>query len=357
MNAEPLRQVRPLGGVVTVYLDRLRTNAEVIAKELPGRGMPVLKGNAYGFDLAACGPAVAIGDFARLVVGTADEANALRSVGVTATTIVTDGRIDPDAGPDVEWLLGEAEIRWITEVSTGHPVRVHVDVDFGVGRGGLRPDDLSDAIGALLRTGADVVGLAGQLPAGASSDTVSEAVGHLVAARRRCPEAVLHLGGSDAIRWASSVPEVAIRVGRALFGVVPREASRRIADNIIPVSAWQATATPYTPPERVGYSGKPPPPGMPVRIDAGFAHGLPIQAAGKWPLLVAGVPYLIHEVFMLCAVAYPVGADVAAADPVDALLSGWTPAAEVPIRSVASAMGVSTTTILMAPRSVRRELA
>lgn len=342
----------PLGGVLDIYVERLRANAATVNALLPERVIPVLKGDAYGFGITACGPVFARKGFSRIAVGTTEDAVALRRAGVDTPLMITNGLGGECLDADLEWFVGEPEINRLAEQPA--PVRVHVDVDFGVGRSGIRPRDLSEAVDVLRRGGAEVVGLAAQLPATAPQAVVSEAVGVLVAARRFCPDALLHLGGSDAIRWAPLVPEAAIRVGRLLYGVIPRGTSPSVANAIEPAWAWRATAQPYTAPDRIGYGREKPPSGMPIRIDAGFAHGVPMAAAGRWTVRAAGLPYMIHTVFMLSSIAYPVADDLPTADPVEVLLSGRSDHADVPIRSLADAIEAPTTAILTSPRVQRR---
>jgi alanine racemase len=318
----------------------------------------VLKGDGYGFGAGLCAPVLAAAGFSCFAVGTPQEAAAVRAAGAWGRLIVLQpGQMQtvPEV-PDIEWTVGDIDI---TELLRRRPqavrVRVHVEVDFGVGRGGVAPADLDDVLGVLAyRRDIEVVGLAGELPAAPEPALLTEALACLVAGRRHCPDAMVHVGGSDVVRWAHLIPEAAIRVGRLLYGVVPRGLPQTLADGLVPAWAWQALACPFPRPPRIGYAHRQPPRGTPARLDVGYADGLPVQAAGRWPVKAGGTPYLIHEVFMLASIAYPVDPDTTLDGPAEATLSGRSDTAEVPIRSISKELAVPTTAILTCPRSPRR---
>jgi hypothetical protein len=91
-----------------------------------------------------------------------------------------------------------------------------------------------------------------------------------------------------------------------------------------------------------------------MHLGVGFVGGIPTQAAGRWPVLVAGLPYIIVEVFMVSSVALPLEVDVPAEAAVEALLTGESSDGVVSVRTVARALGVPTTAVLTAPRPITR---
>lgn len=346
----------PAGGRLTVRVRDLEDNAGVVRAHATGTAIPVLKGDGYGLGLASSAAAFRSAGFEFMAVGTIADAEALAGSESAARMLVLADTPRP-SGLAVEWLVGEPEIRTVVDRWAGEQLRLHIDVDFGLGRGGVRTAELAETI-RLLRSipGVEILGLAGQLPGGSSRSAVSQAVGVLLAARPLCPSAMLHIGGSDAIRWAGLVPEVAIRTGRLLCGVRPRQ-SPRWCDPIRAAWAWTATAWPFTSPPRTGYAGRRASEGMPVRIDLGFAHGMPVQAADRWPVIVSETPYVIGSVFMNCCIAFPVGADAPSSEPMQALLSGSEDGLNVDVREIADALGVATTVVLTSPRPALRTIA
>lgn len=348
----------PRGGMVSVYPNRLRRNVELIRATYGKRIVAVVKGDGYGLGLTTCVRTLLAAGVGALAVGTAEEAACIEAAGTGARVIVLDpaGMTMSDQTPDVEWVVDlPRAVGLLSRRRIRPPVRIHVEVDFGLGRGGVPAGQAEDLVAALARRpGLCVAGLAAHLPADPRVHDVEEAVACLKRLHRHCPNAMLHLGGSDVLRWSGRVTGAWLRVGRVLYGVRPSCTPAGDLDSLAPVWAWRARAFTYPPPASVGYGRFHPPEGTPVRVDIGYADGLPPQAAGRWPLLVEGARYAIQQVFMLSSIAYPVGAGLAVGEAGEALLSGRSEGAEVPVRQIAAALGVPTTAVLLIPRSPRR---
>jgi len=317
----------------------------------------VVKGDGYGLGLVTCAAALASAGICVMAVGSIVEAARVRAAGVNVRLIVLDseGLGLPDSGIDAEWLVGQVEIgRLAARGVTGSRLRIHFEIDFGVGRGGVPADQADGTLSALLsQPMIRVVGLAGHLPANPSEAAVRNAYTTLSRLRRRCPDAIVHLGGSDVLRWHRPTAPAWIRVGRPLYGIMPRALQAQTGVGVTPAWAWRASATAYKPTESVGYRGASPPAGTPVRLGVGYADGLPPQAARLWPVLIEGHPYTIHEVFMLSSVAYPNDHELPPGASATALLSGQCDRYCLPARQVAASLGVATTAVLMYPRSPR----
>jgi len=345
------------GGRMRVYPDRLRHNAEILKRVYGPRMIAVIKGNGYGLGVATCGNALARAGIRMMAVGSIAQAAQLRAAEVTARLLVLnpDGHGPAGSDYDAEWLVGQVEITRLLDCRRmGSRIRIHVEVDFGTGRGGVPADQIDETLSALLRHPmVRVAGLAGHLPADPSETAVRDAFTTLGRLRRRCPGAIAHIGGSDVLRWHRPTLAVWVRVGRPLYGIPPRSLPTGDAGHVTPAWAWQASATAYPPPAIVGYHGAQPPPGTPVRLDVGYADGLPPQAAQRWPILVDGHPYVIHEVFMLSSIAYPTGTELPPGASGTALLSGRCDQYCIPARQISAPLGVATTAVLMCPRSPR----
>ena len=359
-RADAATEPPPRGGTMRVFPDRLRHNADVLRRTYGPQVIAVIKGDGYGLGLVTCAAVFASAGIRVMAVGSIVEAALVRAAGLDVRLIVldSDGLDLPSADVHVEWLVGQVEMaRLVARDVTGSRLHIHVDIDFGVGRGGVPSDQADGTLAALLHhPGIRIVGLAGQLPANPSEDAVRKALTTLNRLRHRCPEAIAHLGGSDVLRWHRPARSAWVRIGRPLYGIMPRTLHAGDGMSVVPAWAWQAGATAYKAAPSVGYRSAPPPDGTPVRLGVGFADGLPPQAAGHWPVLVDGHRYTIHEVFMLSSIAYPAGDELPPRVSGTALLSGRYDRYCLPARQIAESLGVATTAVLMCPRS-RREVA
>ena len=142
-----------------VDLDAIRHNFRAIAAYLGSSDRPapriiaVVKANAYGHgaDIVAR-KLVALG-YDRLCVAHVGEARALRDAGVTASFVVLSPGLPKDAAdyvdcgveaavctPEMVEALGAAALRAHTRAP------IHVIVDTGMGRVGIRPDEVADFV-------------------------------------------------------------------------------------------------------------------------------------------------------------------------------------------------------------------
>ncbi len=356
-RVDPAGEPTPRGGAVHVYPDRLRHNAEVLRRVYGPQIIAVIKGDGYGLGLVTCAAVLTSAGIRMMAVGSIVEAARVRAAGLNVRLIVLDseGLGLPSTGIEAEWLVGQVEIGHLAARGvTGSRLRIHVEIDFGVGRGGVPADQADETLSALLgRPMIRVVGLAGHLPANPSKAAVRDAYTTLTRLRRRCPDAIVHVGGSDVLRWHRPTPAAWVRVGRPLYGIMPRALHAGDGVGVTPAWAWQASASSYEPTRAVGYQSGSPPEGTPVRLGVGYADGLPPQAAGRWPVLIDGHPYTIHEVFMLSSVAYPTGDELPPGTSATVLLSGQCDRYYLPARQVSESLGVATTAVLMYPRSPR----
>ena len=346
---------RPRGGTMWIYPDRLRQNASALRHAYGPWTIAVIKGDGYGLGVATCATALASAGVRAMAVGSILEASQVRAAGVNARLMVLDSAGIDVSELNVEWLVGQIEISRLLAHRSARPLaRIHIEIDFGVGRGGVPADQTDETLSALLgHPMIRVVGLAGHLPANPSEATVHEALTMLGRLRRRCPGAIAHLGGSDVLRWHRPTPAACVRIGRPLYGIMPRTLRDGDGDGVIPAWAWLAGATAYQSAPSIGYQGASPPEGTPVRLDVGYADGLPPQAAQRWPVLIDGHPYVIHQVFMLSSIAYPTAHELPPGTSATALLSGRCDRYCLPARQISESLGIATTAILMYPRSSR----
>jgi alanine racemase len=148
--AEQIGTRRPEGGAwAEVRLDALRQNVRTIGAHIGPKVslMAVVKADAYGHGATAAARAFVEAGAAMLGVARLDEALALRAMGLEAPIVIL-GATDPDEarfarGQDIAMMI--ADTTWLdayehTHARTGPPLKVHLMVDTGMGRIGVRPD-------------------------------------------------------------------------------------------------------------------------------------------------------------------------------------------------------------------------
>ncbi len=245
----------PLGRMawLEIDLDALRGNLAVLRAIVgPGtRVEPVVKADAYGHGAVPVALALEAAGADGLSVATLDEAVELREAGVGLPLLII-YPIPPDAvaaaaragiavslgpGRDCDRVLQAA-------AGLSSPLEVHLEVETGLGRGGVLPEAAAAAI-AVVRTspGVRLGGVWTHLAAAddaASSrgqdERFTEALGFVDAvAWGGGPEAVRrHLAGSGGVLGAQVARWDAVRTGIAVYGLVP--------DALVPPPAMMAAA-------------------------------------------------------------------------------------------------------------------
>ncbi len=228
-----------------IDLDRLAGNFAAIRGALPGdvRVEPVVKADAYGHGALPVALALAAAGAAGFCVATFDEAVELRRGGIRRPILIL-YPIPPERAPEAvrrsfAVVASDPELlrRTLDVVARGvdagagrrriGALRIHLEVETGLGRGGLAADAVRAAAAAIRVTpGAVLAGLWSHLasPGDLSTTTVqaarfAEAAAILDDAVVRSP--VRHLAASGGI-LADSVPAYdAVRLGLAVYGLVP----------------------------------------------------------------------------------------------------------------------------------------
>lgn len=355
MSGLPVGKPGDEGGRLAVHPDRLRHNAAELRRLFGRELICVVKGDGYGLGVRTVARALADGGEKHMAVASAAECAAVLTTVSEADVMVMRPELGLDPGgvaTHASIVLGWHTLGALRRQSFTGPVRVQVEVECGVGRGGIPVHELAEAL-AWTRDDdrVRVTGLLAHFPQVLAPGMRAQTLDLL----RRAEDtigALVSIGGSDALRWAHEAPtHWPVRVGRALYGVAPRWLAPH---DLRSAWAWTCRAYPLARPGSTGYRARELAPGSPVHLGVGFAGGLPTQAADRWPILVAGRPYLIVEVFMLSSVALPVEPDAPAAGAAEALLSGESPDGAVSVRDIAAALGMPTTAILTAPRPTVR---
>jgi alanine racemase len=133
-----------------IDLDALDHNVRLLAaRAAPARLWAVVKANAYGHGAVACGRAALQAGAAGLAVVCVDEAEELRRAGIDAPILVVGYTPPGDAERAVSLRLRLTVGAWELVEALSAPARragwtapVHLELESGLNRHGLRPDDL-----------------------------------------------------------------------------------------------------------------------------------------------------------------------------------------------------------------------
>ena len=285
----------------------LQHNARVIKAGLrpETRLMAMVKSNGYGHGASIAAHAALSGGATWLGVYTPDEALELREAGI-AEPILVAGWSPPathDAlvshGVDIT-VFDVATLRELAATARlrGRRARVHVKVDTGMGRLGVRPEAL-DAMRQALRdegTSIEVVGVFTHF-ADAESDVAFTREQHATflraadALRSEAGEALLHTAGSAAILNVAAAHHDMVRLGIALYGYVPRGTAVDVPLRIA-MSVFARVAQLKTVPadETVGYgrTWRASAPRRVATVALGYGQGVPRVLSNRGVMVVGG---------------------------------------------------------------------
>jgi alanine racemase len=207
------------------------------ARVAPRAVYAVVKADAYGHGAAAVARRLAAAGADRFAVAQADEGVALRRAGVAGEVLVLSyaeaadlPRLRAYGLTPALYDLGQAAALADAARDEHGRLPVHLEVDTGMGRAGIRPERLGEAA-ALLRgaRGLTLVGTFANLSSAddrGSGATAAQTEG-LRAAAARLREAgvapgILHLANSAGVLAHPDAWLDAVRPGLALYGVPPR---------------------------------------------------------------------------------------------------------------------------------------
>jgi alanine racemase len=223
-----------------IDLDAIRRNVAALDAHAGSAAvMAVVKADGYGHGLLPSARAALDGGASWLGVAMADEALELRAAGLTAPTLAW------LLGPSDDWIsVAEAGVdvsvsaRWALDRvadasrSVGRPVRIHLKVDSGLGRGGAQPHDWPELVEAAAKAQADgtaeVIGVWSHLayadrpthPTIESQRLAFEAAREVVAAADLAPQ-VVHLANSAATLALPQTHYNLVRPGVSVYGLSP----------------------------------------------------------------------------------------------------------------------------------------
>ncbi len=289
----------------TIDLDALARNlARLRARVEPAGVLAVVKADAYGHGAAPVAERLAAEGVAGFCVAFAGEGVALRTAGVGSPILVL-GPAQPDE-PDTYHRYGltptvsdlERLDLWAGWAAAHSVVqRLHVKVDTGMSRLGLRPEQLKAAIERIRGSAnLELEGLLSHLaeadePASAANARqaarFAELVALLTADERRRVQ--VHLANSGGALYLDGVNYTLVRLGLSLFGVDPTGAATDL-EPVMQVEARVVALRDVDAGARVGYGGtwQAAKPSRLAVVPLGYGDGYPWRLSNRASVLVRG---------------------------------------------------------------------
>jgi alanine racemase len=216
----------------------LAHNAGVFRRAIPsGTRLGILvKANGYGHGMVVAARAAVAGGADQLMVVSMEEALALRATGLTGPILIV-YPIDP---ADVEEAVGngfevsvsgvDGARRLLEHWSTtraradGAVLRLHIEVDSGMGRGGVGPADVPGVVGATDAAGStDIVGIWTHLADGSDPERTADqvrayedALAAVAATGRAVPPR--HVAATEGVFCATAPAYELVRIGLGFYG-------------------------------------------------------------------------------------------------------------------------------------------
>jgi alanine racemase len=234
-----------------IDLDALVGNLAAL-REAAGQGVrvePVVKADAYGHGAVEVARAVEAAGADGLSVATLDEAVELREAGIglpvlvlypvpvdgVAEALARDIALTLGAGEPSASILAAAEAAEEAVVRDGRragPLEVHLEVESGLGRGGVAPEVAAETVERIRRTpGVRLAGIWTHLAAADRPDSVRDQDATFRASLVPLADAVAwgpgdpavrrHLAGSGGILGDGASRWDAVRPGLSLYGLIP----------------------------------------------------------------------------------------------------------------------------------------
>ena len=236
----------------TIQVNQIRDNMRMIreAVDPKARVMAVVKADGYGHGAAETSRAALEGGAEMLAVATADEGRQLREAGISAPILVLGAVTVSEAKTGVDFGLiqtvcSEKTVR-ICEtacIETGKQAEVHLKIDTGMGRIGIRTEEERDRVMAALEE-APHVQLTGAFTHFSDADDGEDGLRYTEEQFRKflrltegLPEGILrHCANSAAIHRRPDTALDMVRAGISLYGYPPVETPMKLR----PCMRWTA---------------------------------------------------------------------------------------------------------------------
>ncbi len=289
-----------------IDLAALRRNLELLrARAGSRRVIAVVKAGGYGHGAVPVARALVDAGAHALAVATLAEACELRAAGLAVPILLLQGLHAPAEADEIAahhlvplvGSLSSLEPLRAAAARAGRALPIHLEVDTGMGRLGLLPEQLDAALDELRRAPAlELAGFASHL-----ADAENPAAPSLARQRERFRALLarvhaaglrpgwIHLDSSGAVLHGPTPETTAVRPGIALYGVDPTGAGTALAPVMsLFTRVLRAADLPAGSP--VGYGGEYVT-GCATRIltlPVGYADGLPRAAGGRFSAGVGG---------------------------------------------------------------------
>lgn len=294
---------------VFVHLDRLTHNLRLLQEQVGGRAVwPVVKGDAYGHGAQVIARHLVELGYHTVGVADLEEAVALVDAGIEATIIVLSATLPEHSEALVAYgcepvvcTLEMAESLARAAQQMGTRAVVHVKVDTGMGRIGIRPDQVVEFLERCrYLPSLHVRGLMSHFPRADEADkTFSkeqiEKFRRVIEATKGCGIAVRHMANSAAV---FDLPESyfdAVRPGIAMYGLRPSSqlANPRVQE-LAPVLEWRTRITFLKEVAAgvglsYGHVFRTQRPSLIATVPVGYADGLNRNLSNRLDLLVHGM--------------------------------------------------------------------
>jgi alanine racemase len=218
---------------VEVSYGALRANVAAIRAAAGGRAViAVVKADAYGLGLRRCARIYHEAGVAAMACATIHEADAIRSV-VPEARVILLGSPLPEERPGAVAGGYEPCVSTLEEVhefahlaDPRSPLRIHVNVDTGMGRFGAVPEDAERLVREVLAwSSLRLAGISTHYPCADQVDIAQQQEAAMTALLRRLPpladDVWIHWHNSEGLLLRPAGVTNAVRVGLLLTGTVP----------------------------------------------------------------------------------------------------------------------------------------
>lgn len=217
---------------ITIHLGALRRNAARLTEAAGGAELwAVVKADGYGHGALDCGRAALAAGARALCVATAREGAELRGELRDARIVV----LGPLAEGEEETARSASLEVAVSSPELPEGLAVHLKVDTGMGRFGMRPDEAAGI------DPARIVGVMSHLATADEDDPsfILKQTASFAEVAARFPGAVRHLANSAATLRHPDTHFDAVRCGVALYGLSPF-GSDPVGDGLEPVLRWES---------------------------------------------------------------------------------------------------------------------
>ncbi|MEJ0063786.1 MAG: alanine racemase [Alphaproteobacteria bacterium] len=257
---------------VDIDASQLADNIRILQAHAGCPALAVIKANGYGHGYQNAARAFLVGGASYLGVASLSEGMLLRQMGITAPVLIICGMLPAEmataAQAGLEFFVWRSDhVTALREMPKGRkPIRVHLEIDTGMGRGGCWPEEAVQIAQELRQI--EGIELAGLCTHFASADILdiddtprqidrfNQAIAALAAVGIR-PE-IIHAANSPGSLYFPQARYDMVRLGVVAYGVPPDE-GLAIPDGVKTALTWRAriTSTKILPADHgVGYGSE-----------------------------------------------------------------------------------------------------